>query len=184
MSVTITETIYVPDRASLREWLLTYHKTKQEIWLLYPDKATGRARIPYDDAVEEALCFGWIDGIGKRYDEQHAAQRFTPRTKKSNWSELNKHRARRLLELGLIQPAGLAVLPDLSMRDFVVPADILQALQADEQTWVNYQAFPEYYQQIRIGYIDEVRSNSPVFQSRLANFLKQTRLNKRFGTIK
>jgi len=99
MPVAITETIYVPDRGALREWLLTHHKSKQEIWLLYPSKGSGKSRIPYDDAVEEAICFGWIDGIEKRYDEQHTAQRFTPRTKKSNWSELNKHRARRLLDL-------------------------------------------------------------------------------------
>ncbi|HRF97451.1 MAG TPA: hypothetical protein PLZ51_19725, partial [Aggregatilineales bacterium] len=86
-------------------------------------------------AVEEALCFGWIDGIAKRMDSERTVQRFTPRRAKSNWTELNKERARRLIASGLMTEAGFATLPDLSIESFKIAPDILNAIQADDQTW-------------------------------------------------
>jgi uncharacterized protein YdeI (YjbR/CyaY-like superfamily) len=137
--------------------------------------------VSYIDSVYEALCFGWIDGIGKSVDDTYRAQRFTPRRPKGNWTELNKERARRLIEQGLMTPAGHAVLPDLTLTDVVVADDIAAALQRDPQTWSNYEAFPELYRRIRIGYIEEVRKQPEVFASRLDNFVKQTARNKMFG---
>jgi hypothetical protein len=79
--------------------------------------------------------------------------------------------------------AGQAVLPNLDVEEFTIAKDILAALQKDPQTWANFIGFPDYYQKIRIGFVEEVRKNTPVFEQRLANLVKQTSLNKKFGTV-
>lgn len=179
----ITETLYVTERAQWRQWLAENHKTASEIWLISYSTTSGKGSVPYLAAVEEALCFGWIDGIAKKMDAERRAQRFTPRRVNSHWTELNKERARRLIASGLMTEAGLAILPDLSLEAFQIPGDILAAIQADPQTWQNFQQLPALYQRIRIGYIEEVRRQPDVFQKRLDNFLKKTRQNKMFGTL-
>ncbi|MEY2485097.1 MAG: hypothetical protein QOH39_745 [Verrucomicrobiota bacterium] len=92
------KTLYVTNRKARRAWLAKHHARKKEIWLIYYKKHTGQRRIPYDDAVEEALCYGWIDSTLKRLDEDRTAQRFSPRRPKSFLSETNKERARRLIK--------------------------------------------------------------------------------------
>ncbi len=179
----ITKTLYVTNRREWRKWLRKNHAVEREIWLVYPRKDSGKPRIPYADAVEEALCFGWIDGIAKTLDDEASAQRFTPRRPKSNWSELNKERARRLIESGKMTGAGLAKLGDVLEDAFEIPADIIAALKADEETWENFQNFPDNYKRIRIGYIEEVRNRQEYFNKRLAFFLKMTAQNKKFGTL-
>lgn len=180
----ITTTVYVATRAKWREWLNENHNSETEIWLIYPRKSSGRSRIPYNDAVEEALCFGWIDSIEKPMDDDSSAQRFTPRKQKSNWSELNKERARRMIEAGKMTESGFANLGDLSVENFSIAPDILEAIQADKTTYNNFERFPDYYKRIRIGFVEEVRKQPDVFQKRLAHFIKMTAKNKRFGTIK
>lgn len=175
--------LYVPDRSGWREWLAANHAAAAAIWLISYKPEAGRPSVPYLHAVEEALCFGWIDGIAKRLDVERLAQRFTPRRSKSHWTELNKERARRLIAAGLMTDAGRAVLPDLTVEAFRVPADILAALQADPEAWAHFQSFPAVYQRIRIGYIEEARRRPPVFAQRLNNFLRKTRQGVMFGTL-
>jgi uncharacterized protein YdeI (YjbR/CyaY-like superfamily) len=179
----ITKTLYVTDRAAWRQWLAEHHATESEIWLISYGARSGKPRVDYLDAVKEALCFGWIDGIAKKMDAERTAQRFTPRRSKSHWTELNKERARGLIAAGAMTPAGLAVLPDLSPSAFCVAPDIAAALQADPQTWQNFEHFPDLYKRIRIGFIEEVRRQPREFQKRLAYFLKKTRENKLYGTL-
>lgn len=174
----VTETHHAPDRSAWRRWLEQHHGSKTEVWLVR-DKA--RPSVPYLEAVEEALCFGWIDGIAKKISETRTAQRFTPRRRRSHWTELNKERARRLIEEGRMTSAGRAVLPDLSPEAFQVAPDILAALQAEPETWAHFQGFPGVYRRIRVGYIEEMRRDPTVFRSRLENFLEKTRQNKQFG---
>lgn len=102
----ITETFYPKTRNEWREWLKNYHDKKTEIWLIYFKKKTGKLTLLYQDAIDEALCFGWIDGIEKGIDDQRFAQRFTPRRKVSNWTEGNINRYKLLLEQGLTTKAG------------------------------------------------------------------------------
>ncbi|MEX1018315.1 MAG: YdeI/OmpD-associated family protein [Litorilinea sp.] len=180
-SVEITQTLHVTDRVAWRQWLMDNHKAAREIWLVSYKAITKKPRISYLDSVEEALCFGWIDGIAKSLDAESTAQRFTPRRPNSHWTELNKERARRLIAQGLMTEAGFAALPDLSLEAFSIPPDILEALQADSQIWANFQAFPPLYQRIRISYINEQRRNPTEFDKRLHSFLKRTRENKMFG---
>ncbi len=183
----VGKTIRARTRKAWRTWLAKNHARKNEIWLVSPLKDTGKRRIPYNDAVEEALCFGWIDSIIKKVDAGHVAQRFTPRlSAKSDLSETNKERVRRLIRAGLMTPAGLAKIQTRMEEPFVIPADILGLLKKDATTWKNFQAFPEWYRRIRIGWIEATRRQGrlDVFQTRLAYFLKMTAKNKRFGMVK
>ncbi len=179
----ITETLEVTDRSQWRQWLMDNHATAKEIWLVYYPASSGKPTISYLHAVEEALCFGWIDGIAKKFDAERTAQRFTPRRAKSNWTELNKERARRLIEAGLMTEAGRATLPDLSLEAFQIAPDILAALQADEQVWANFQNFPSIYHRIRVAFIEEMRHQPDVFKARLDKLVEKTRQNKMFGGI-
>lgn len=179
----ITKTLYVTNRSEWRRWLSENHTTESEIWLVYYRKASGKPRIPYNDAVEEAICFGWIDSTEKKIDNECSAQKFSPRKPNSRWSELNKERARRLIEGGKMTDAGLVKLTDLSTDTFKIPDDIIEVLKADKQIWENFQQFPDSYKRIRIGYIEEVRKRPDDFKRRLSYFLKMTARNKTFGTM-
>src|SRR5262249_58044492 len=106
----IPKSFYAADRQQWRAWLEKNHKTQTEVWLIYYKKASKRPRIPYDDAVEEALCFGWVDSLVKRIDDEKYAQKFTPRKDTSKWSEPNKKRLRAMMEQGKMTGAGLAVI--------------------------------------------------------------------------
>jgi uncharacterized protein YdeI (YjbR/CyaY-like superfamily) len=103
-----TSTYYAPDRADWRKWLEENHATSEGIWLVYYKKESGKSRVHYAEAVEEALCFGWIDSTLNPIDEQKYMQLFTPRKPKSAWSKLNKERVEKLLKEGLMTPAGIA----------------------------------------------------------------------------
>jgi uncharacterized protein YdeI (YjbR/CyaY-like superfamily) len=179
----VSPTLHAPDRAAWRAWLAEHHRTTPAIWLITFTPHALRPSVPYLHAVEEALCFGWIDGIAKRLDAERSAQRFTPRRANSHWTELNKERARRLIASGLMTDAGRTVLPDLHVASFRIPDDILATLQADPEAWANFQQFPAVYQRIRIGYIEEMRRQPTVFRQRLHHFLRKTRRGTMFGTL-
>ncbi|MGZ5452884.1 MAG: YdeI/OmpD-associated family protein [Candidatus Aminicenantales bacterium] len=172
----------VAKRSEWRAWLRRNHKTAKEVWLVYHKKHTGRPRISYNDAVEEALAFGWIDSTTKRIDENRFAQRFTPRKPKSPYSQSNLARLRAMAARGRIIPEVLAkVEPLLVEKPLVVPPDILAALKADRETWKNFGAFSDSYKRIRVGYIEGARNRPEEFAKRLRNFLKVTKANRIIG---
>ena len=107
----VGETLYVTTGAELRKWFVKNHRTKKEIWLVRYKKATGKPSMNYVQAVEEAICFGWIDGFEKSMDAERYATRFSPRRPKSNWTETNKERAKKMIAAGKMTEAGLAVMP-------------------------------------------------------------------------
>jgi uncharacterized protein YdeI (YjbR/CyaY-like superfamily) len=107
----IGETLCVTEREELRRWLAENHQSKKEIWLIRYKKATKKPSIDYVEAVEEAICFGWIDNIEKSVDAERYATRFSPRRPKSNWTETNKDRARKMIAEGRMTPAGRLTLP-------------------------------------------------------------------------
>jgi uncharacterized protein YdeI (YjbR/CyaY-like superfamily) len=108
MSVINTyEQVYAKNRKEWRKWLHKYHNKYNGIWLVYYKKQTGKQRVNYDEAVEEALCYGWIDSTMRPLDEERYMQLFTPRKPKSEWSKLNKQRVEKLIEQGLMMPAGM-----------------------------------------------------------------------------
>jgi len=107
----IGETLSTNNPADFRRWLEANHQTRREIWLLIYKKSSGNTGIGYDEAVTEALCFGWIDGIMKSMDAEKYALRFCPRRKNSHWTEANRAKARRLMAEGRMTAAGRAALP-------------------------------------------------------------------------
>ena len=107
----IGETLVVSNWQEWREWLAQHHHDRKEIWLIYYKKSSGKVGISYEEAVEEALCFGWIDGAIKGINEATYAGRFTPRRPKSPWSASNRERVARLIREGRMTEAGMGVLP-------------------------------------------------------------------------
>ena len=134
--------------------------------------------LSYNDAVEEALCFGWIDSTSRRVDEYHRAQRFTPRRAGSAYSQPNIERLLWLNERDLIHPEVRESILPLLRAPFVFPEDILEALRRDETVWENYRRFSEPYRRIRIAYIEAARRRPAEFEKRLSSFIEKTRRNK------
>lgn len=183
------KTIYVTDKKQWRSWLAKNHKTQKEIWLIYYKISSGKKRIPYNDAVEEALCYGWIDSILKRIDENSFAQRFSPRRKKSILSELNKERIRKLIKQKKMTSYGLNAVKHAfdikqdKQNKFIISEDILTILKKEKIVWKNFQSFSESYKRVRIMWIEDARPRPEVFQRRLLYFIKMTANNKKYGMM-
>lgn len=173
----------VANRSEWRRWLRQNYRTASEIWLVFYKKSSGQSRIAYNDAVEEALCYGWIDSIIRRLDEQRFAQRFSPRKPKSTYSPANKERLRQLIAQGRVAKSVLAALPDLGPepKSLSIAADILAAIKADKDAWRNFKRLSASYKRIRIGFIEGARNRPAEFQKRLTYFIKMTAQNKQFG---
>jgi len=182
--VDITKTVYAVTRLEWRKWLKKNYKTEKEIWLIYYKKASGKPRIAYNDAVEEALCFGWIDSTVRKLDEERFAQRFSRRNPKSGYSQSNKERLAKLTTEGKVMKdvlASLATLGDISAEQFKIPQDIIKAIKQNEEAWHNFQSFSETYKRIRIAFIDGARKRPKEFQKRLNYFIQMAEKNKQFG---
>jgi uncharacterized protein YdeI (YjbR/CyaY-like superfamily) len=172
----------VAKRSEWRAWLKKNRKMAKVVWLVFHKKHTGKPRIAYNDAVEEALAFGWIDSTVNKVDEDRYAQRFTPRRPGSAYSEANLARLRTMAKEGKVAVEVLAkVKPLLAERPLSVPPDILAALKADPETWKNFRAFSGSYKRIRIGYLDRSRERPEEFAKRLRYFLKMTKKNRLIG---
>ncbi|HQU37128.1 MAG TPA: YdeI/OmpD-associated family protein [Anaerolineales bacterium] len=177
----ITQTPHVTNRKDWRNWLEKNYRTKKDIWLVYYKKATGKPRIEYNDAVEEAWCFGWIDSIAKRLDDVRTAQRFSPRKPKSSYSQANIERLRYLVAKKKVMKEVVDSLGDILNEKFVVPPDIMKAIKANKQAWKNFQKFSDSYKRIRIAFIHGARHRPEKFKKRLRHFVEQTEKNKMFG---
>lgn len=187
----IGKTLYITKRADWRKWLKQHHRTEKEIWLIYYRKETGKPRISYNDAVEEALCFGWIDSILKNIDKERFAQRFSIRQKTSQLSEMNRHRILKLIsqkkmtKIGLNAIAHVFDAEEQNPNNFVISSDILKLLKENKEAWKSFQSLPENYKRIRIAYIENSRHHGKeMFQKSLRHFIEMTAKNKHFGFVK
>ena len=179
-------TKYFIDRKEWRKWLETNFETEDDIWLEYPLKNSENKRILYNDAVEEALCFGWIDTTIKSLDEKTSIQRFCKRRKNSTFSQPNIERLKWLFENNLIHNSIKEGIPKIIQQGFLFPEDIIKQLKLDNVVWENYQDFSEPYKRIRIAYIESARKRPEEFEKRLNNFISKTTENKQikgFGGI-
>ncbi|MEL6133575.1 MAG: YdeI/OmpD-associated family protein [Bacteroidota bacterium] len=150
-----TELFYPPDRQAWREWLKENHTTYDRIWLIYYKKESGMPSISYDEAVEEALCFGWIDSVPNKIDDQKYKQLFSVRKKKSPWSRLNKTRVEKLSLEGLMAPAGQAMIDRAkadgswtvydAVEDLIIPPDLAAALASTPFAEENFLSFAPTY---------------------------------------
>ena len=170
--------LYCADRLQWRAWLEDHFQTEKEVWFVFPTVASGETGVSYNDAVEEALCFGWIDGQAGTLDSAHQLRRFTPRRKGSPYSQPNIERLIAMDSRGLIHPAVRASVEEVINRPFVFPEDIIAAIKEDAAAWNNYQSFSDPYKRIRVAYIDAARKRPAEFEKRLKNFLKKTAENK------
>lgn len=172
----------VINRDELRAWLEKYHQIEKECWVIVKrGRPKNDSTFWYIDAVEEAMCFGWIDSTTKTLDNGITAQKLAPRRKGSLWSELNKERCRRMEKLGRMTDAGHAVLPDMSPSGFTIDDDILQTLKADHEVWENFCNFPALYQRVRIDTIQIKKNHPDLFQSRLQKLIDNTRKGIMYG---
>jgi len=184
----ITEVIYPRKRPELRRWLQRHHRSRTEVWVRRPRKSSALPAISYDELVEECLCFGWIDGVVKKFDAQSSVQRITPRRSKgSRLSELNRQRIWKLQRLGLMTPAGLEpVAGQIGSPDdpFEIPDWIEQALKKDPVAWKNFKNFPRCYQRLKVRWIADTtggRLAEEVARQRLDHLVRMSARGKRYG---
>lgn len=156
-----------PTRAAWRRWLAKHHASSTGVWLIYDKQSSGKRRLCYADAVEEALCFGWVDSRPNRLDEARYMQLFSPRKPRSPWSKLNQERVERLTAAGLMTPAGLAKVEqakqDGSWSRFdgvaqTVPPDLKRALAASAEARLYFAAFPPSSKRIILEWIASART--------------------------
>ena len=177
----VTQILYITQRKDWRAWLKKHYKTEKDIWLVYPKKATGKPRIEYNDAVEEALCFGWIDSIVKKWEGESTVQRFSPRKPGAKYSQANIERLRTLVKKKKVLPQVVETLKDVLDEEFVIAPDILKAIKANKAAWKNFQRFSDAYQRIRVAFIEGARKRPAEFKKRLRYFIEMTEKNKMFG---
>lgn len=183
----IGEVFYPKERSEWRTWLQENYQSKTEIWLQRYKKATGKPCITYDELVEECLCFGWIDGLVKKYDEESNVQRITPRRKKKSFlSELNRQRIWKLQHLGLMNDYALEYIRDQvgSPNDpLEIPDWISKQLKEDAEIWENFQNFSHFYKRLKVNWILECYKYRPEESQKRLNYLKKnTKKNKLYGT--
>ncbi len=145
--------IHPKTRAEWRAWLEQHHTRKEGVWLISYKKGAGKPRFDYEEAVEEALCFGWIDSKPNALDDERSRLWFAPRKPQTGWSKLNKERIERLIEQGLMMPAGLAKVEAAkqdsswhaldAIEALEIPPDLEQALIAYGEAKQNFEAFPK-----------------------------------------
>jgi len=179
------------DRAQWRTWLAEHHASETEIWLVYYKKHTGKAGLVNADAVEEALCFGWIDGLLKRIDDEKYMVRFSPRHKNSVWSEVNKARVKKLIASGQMTEVGLAKVDaakksgqwDKATRrekDCALPPELKEALAANAKARQHFEALAPSYRKHFIWWIDSAKRDE-TRQKRTAEAIDLLSQGKKLG---
>ncbi|TDQ36117.1 uncharacterized protein YdeI (YjbR/CyaY-like superfamily) [Aureibacillus halotolerans] len=148
-------------RQEWRKWLSDNHRSEAYCWVTLSKNHS----LTYLDAVEEALCFGWIDSTKKRVNETDVGQRFSPRKRNSHWTELNKERVRRLDKLGLMTEEGKKVLPEMTSESFTIDEEIIAELEQDEVLYQHFQSLPDLYVRIKIDNIQSVKRIMPCIKN-------------------
>jgi uncharacterized protein YdeI (YjbR/CyaY-like superfamily) len=175
------KTLYVKDRKQWRSWLTKNGLRVKEIWLIYPKKHSGKERIPYDHAVEEALCFGWIDGTTGKLDANRYVQRFTPRRPTSRWSAINIRRARRMIAAGKMTAFGRqAFRPERKTEPHPteLPKNLQDRFLTDTNAWQTFQAFPPLYRRMTIAWVASAKKEATQLK-RLQKLMEFSSKNKR-----
>jgi uncharacterized protein YdeI (YjbR/CyaY-like superfamily) len=169
---------YPLSRAQWAKWLKKNFDKETKIWLVYAKKSSGKPGISYNDAVEEALRFGWIDSTVKRIDDNFYMQRFTPRRKGSSFSRANQERLRYLAKKKRLHPSVKKEAEEILKDKFNLPKDLLSVIKKDKEAWQHFKKFSDAYNRLRLAYIDDARLRPGEFKKRLNNFLSKTRAGK------
>jgi len=185
---------YAKNRGAWRKWLEKNHKTSPGIWLLYYKKSTGKPRVEYNDAVEEALCFGWIDSMEKSLDEERFMQRFTPRKPKSGWSKSNKDRVEKLMKEGLMKEAGLNAIRIAQENgswesldkiyapadQLEIPGDLKKAFARNKKAGANFEKFPVFAKRQFLHWINQAK-RPETRKNRIRTIVQKSSMNEKPG---
>jgi uncharacterized protein YdeI (YjbR/CyaY-like superfamily) len=180
--------VYVKTREEWRKWLEVNHSTCDGIWFTYYKKPSGKPSVKYSDAVEEALCFGWIDGKIRRINDDYYVQWFTPRRHGSRWSALNISRARRLIEENLMRPPGLKEFELAAKNDMkpepssVMPDDLLNALKDNNLAYNNFLNFPPSSRKMYILWVNDAK-RTETRQNRIIKVVDRAEKNIKAGIL-
>jgi uncharacterized protein YdeI (YjbR/CyaY-like superfamily) len=188
----ISGTYHAASREDWRKWLEKNHTTQKEIWLLFHKTQTRKPQISYDESVEEALCFGWIDSVIQKIDDEKYVRKFTPRKKGSNWSALNKKRVAAMIQAGKMTEAGRAVLdftdaeddygrtPERA-RNYVTPPPFLeQRLKQNRKAWDYFQSLAPSYRRNYVGWITAAKTEE-TRERRIAEAITLLSRNEKLG---
>ena len=186
-----TEELYFTNRKDWRTWLTEHHDTEKEVWLVYYKKDSSKPSIPYDDSVEEALCFGWVDSIIRKIDAAKFARKFTPRKAVSKWSEANKERAEKMLKDGKMTSAGLArvqeaketdgwVKTHATKKELAIPPYFEETLAGNKKALGFYTRLAPSYKRNAVAWIESAKREE-TRQKRLAEFIGLLEQNKKLG---
>jgi len=191
MAMEINKALLFPNRMQWREWLEQHHAKEKAVWLIHHKKGSDRGSIIYNDALEEALCFGWIDSIMKSIDDEKFILKYTPRKTKSIWSKLNKEKAEKLIKLGKMTDAGLIKIEEAKKNGLwdaaytnkardEMPEDLKKSLLQNKETWNNFNNFANSYWNMYIGWVNSAKTEK-TRQLRIAEVVKRSALNKKPG---
>jgi uncharacterized protein YdeI (YjbR/CyaY-like superfamily) len=185
--------LYVKTSKEWRTWLEKNHTSAEEVWLIYYKKPSGKERIPYIDAVEEALCFGWIDGKIKRINEDYYIQRFTPRRRGSRWSKYNIERVEKLKREGKMQPEGMLAFQEVLEKPYLIydnrsdgdpeiPEDLIDALKGNSKAFEHFMNFTPSTRRIYSEWLKSAR-RSETREKRIKKIVELAEKNKRPGMM-
>lgn len=179
--------LHFENRSEWRSWLKKNHAKMAEVWFTHYKAATGKASVRYEEAVEEALCFGWVDGKKKSIDSERYAYRYTPRGPKSTWSVLNIQRAQRLITENKMTEAGLKAFSGHEKRKTIplptlLPKNLQQCFESNETAWKNFERFPAGYKKLCIGWVAIARKEETQ-KRRLDSLIQHSAKNTRIEFI-
>ena len=189
----IDKAIYFADGNEWRQWLEKNHETADAAWLIFYKRNSGKASLSYDEALEEALCFGWIDGRMRSIDEEKYVIRYSPRKAKSLWSKRNKDKAEELIRAGRMTEAGLAAIEVAkkngnwdnaytSRTEEEMPEDLLAALEEDPVALENFLRFANSYRNNYIGWINDAKTE-PTRKRRITEVVRRAHLDQKPGMM-
>ena len=181
------KTLDLRSRARWRAWLEANHGSVTEIWLVFHKPHTGKTSIDYEDSVEEALCFGWVDSLIRRLDEDRYARKFTPRKSDSTWSDSNRKRYAKVEALGLLAPAGRERAPTGNRyrrpkRSSAVPAYIEKAFKADPRAWAMFERLTPRERTLYVGWIENAKREETKAR-RIQRSVRQLAAGKKLGLV-
>jgi uncharacterized protein YdeI (YjbR/CyaY-like superfamily) len=179
-------TLQVPNRQQWRKWLANHHASSPGVWLVFYKNHTLLESLPYEDSVREALCFGWIDSLVKRLDDDRYARKFTPRQPASRWSTINRRRYADLQARGLLAAPGLARAPTSRSGDAPrpsvpgMPSYIEKQLKAHARAWKYFEQLPPSYRRAYLGWIDSAKREETK-EKRLREAIRLLAAGKKLG---
>jgi len=186
----INKSMYFQTRQAWHDWLEQNCQNETELWLIFYKAHTSQPCISYEDSIEEALCFGWIDSIIQKIDDEKYARKYTPRTNTAKWSDSNKRRVAKLLREGRMTEVGLAKIKDLSQiqeepavkkaKELIIPPHVEEVLKEHPKAWENFCNFAPSYQRVYIGWITSAKRLETI-DRRLKEAIELLEQNKPLG---